>query len=82
MKQLAVMVVLTIVLFARLNMSRIKNSKLKQFLIPDSAIPDLFFLASGRKMTGYDMCTNFYRRFFEVCLVYCAEEFRRVGDKQ
>lgn len=58
-----------------------KKTKPQRFLIPDSEIPKLFEQAFGRKMTGYDLCTNGYRRFFEACLVWCAKELEVANDR-
>jgi hypothetical protein len=44
----------------------------KSFLISDSAIPALFFLATGKRYSNKERCVNDYRRFFEVCLLYCV----------
>jgi hypothetical protein len=52
--------------------------KSKEFLIPDSKIPKLFQLATGRKYSTKQICINDLRRFFEYCLIYVTQEYQKI----
>jgi len=47
-----------------------KKTKTFPYLLPDSDVPSIFFLATGRKLTGYGPSTNDLRRFFDIALLY------------
>lgn len=55
-----------------MSISKVKKS----FLIPDSTIPALYFLATGKKWKTakslQEVCVNDLRRFFEIGLLYCV----------
>jgi len=47
-----------------------KKVKTFPYLLPDSVIPSIFFLATGEKLTGWHPATNVWRRFFDIALLY------------